>query len=188
MGLTLKNKTILISGILFLSVITAVPISSAADMHQVSGSVMLGPIAFSPPKGFWYSGPQSDEKDMRFAATFYKTKEDYDLAQEHPSPDRDPIIVVRVTVPNTFKDFNSYYRQESEKDLRSGTEKMHYSKELPSDIQKLFRQTPRWSCKEDVSKGFPELIVVDCVSLDHYFISITKVSHLKRYHKIALMP
>ncbi|MDD5008375.1 MAG: hypothetical protein PHU49_06175 [Syntrophorhabdaceae bacterium] len=172
----MKKNIMLIFAFLFLLIVLATSVSEATDdpsklLQQVAGKVTLGPIEFSPPQGFWYNPPPPSTK-MSFAITFYKTKKDIILMQEDPSPARDPIVVVRIN-SNSFKDFDSYYKAESEMYRIKGLEGLHYFKKLPQDVQSLFAGMSTWSCRERVNKGYPELTAIDCLSLNHYSVLIS---------------
>lgn len=156
----------------------AISVAGAVDkndlpLRQVPEKLTLGPIEFCPPAGFWYSPSHGTEKTMRTGFTFYKTKQDAKFMQDQPSPGRDPIIVVRIGL-NKFKDFNSYYEAEAEMYRSKGVESMHYFKDLPADAKTVLGNMSSWSCREKVSRGHPELIGIECLSLlDHYGVLIT---------------
>jgi hypothetical protein len=165
----LKKNEILYLGITLLLALFTVHVAEAGNgpnvsIQQVPESLTLGPIIFSPPRGFWYTPMGPSHKGTDSSITFFKAKDDAMLPVEETSADRNPIIVIRVGA-NSFKDFDSYYKAESDLYRAKGVDKMHYFKELPANIKALIQHASNWSCREKVNKGYPELTAIDCVSL-----------------------
>jgi hypothetical protein len=170
MEVIMRNNASLRLCVLILSILFITTISNASgnpniDLRQATEELSCGPISFSPPQGYWYYPPllYANNKD-NFLFTFYKTKKE---AIEAPEGVKNPVINLKV-FPNTFKNADAYYQALSEMRRAYSTEaeKKSYTKNLPKDMELLFRSAKNWSCREEVNRGYPDLISMECILLN----------------------
>jgi hypothetical protein len=173
----IMRKNILLSlRIFMLAVLFTSNISNAAEYStdgplqaQAAKRLSCDPIEFSPPDGYWYYPPLLYADKGNFLFTFYKTKKE---ALEAPEGMTNPIINVRV-FPNTFKNANAYYQALSEKEHVRSAEETSYTRKLPKDTELFLKGKKNWSCKEEVKKGYPDLIGIECILLNRNGVLIT---------------